>query len=144
MGEYVTGMISPWCEFHPWVEFTPFSGQTYLSVYMFNQGEISPPPVFRHCLEDRGETHPGGNSAWFKRATLNFISPHLNKHILYWLVVTRVQLCWTFVCVLSSSFYYSERFMNVKRFEKWDSRSRNQVLSKRKLLESKGILIIYA
>ena len=41
-------------------EFAPVSGQTYLSVYMFNRGKISPLPL---CLYDRGETHPGGNSA---------------------------------------------------------------------------------
>ena len=44
-------------EFHPWVEFAPVSGKTYLSVYMFNRGKISPLPSFRPCLQDRGETH---------------------------------------------------------------------------------------
>ena len=44
---YVTRIVSPWGEFHPWVEFAPVSGQTYLSVYMFNRGEISPLPL---CL----------------------------------------------------------------------------------------------
>ena len=52
-------MISPRDEFHPWVEFAPVSGQTYLSVYMFNRGEISSLPLFRLCLEDMGETHTG-------------------------------------------------------------------------------------
>ena len=56
-------MISPRGEFHIWVEFAPVSGQTYLSAYMFNRGEISPLPLFRPCLEGRGETQPGGNSA---------------------------------------------------------------------------------
>ena len=42
---YVTCMISPWGEFHPWVEFAPVSGQTYLSVYMFNRNGISPLPL---------------------------------------------------------------------------------------------------
>ena len=60
---YVTRIVSPWGEFHPWVEFAPVSGQTYLSVFMFNRGEISPLPLFRPCLHNRGETHPGGNSA---------------------------------------------------------------------------------
>ena len=55
-------MISPRDEFHPWVEFAPVAGQTYLSVYMLNRGEISPLPLFRLCLEDMGETHTGGNS----------------------------------------------------------------------------------
>ena len=57
---YITRIVSPRGEFHPWVEFAPVSGQTYLSVYMFNRGKISPLPL---CLYDRGETHPGGNSA---------------------------------------------------------------------------------
>ena len=35
-------IVSPQGEFHSWVEFAPFSGQTYLSVYMFNRDEISP------------------------------------------------------------------------------------------------------
>ena len=62
---YVTRMISPRGDFHPWVDFAPVSGQTYLSVYMFNRGEISPLFFFRPCLQDKGETHPRGNSAWF-------------------------------------------------------------------------------
>ena len=32
-------------EFHPWVEFALVSGQTYLTVYMLNRGEISPLPL---------------------------------------------------------------------------------------------------
>ena len=60
---YVTRIVSPRGEFHPWVEFTPVSGQTSLSVYMFNRGEISPLSLFRPYFKDRGETHPGGNSA---------------------------------------------------------------------------------
>ena len=39
---YATRIVSPRCEFHPWVEFVHISGQTYLSVSMFNLGEISP------------------------------------------------------------------------------------------------------
>ena len=38
---YATRIVSPRCEFHPWVEFVHISGQTYLSVYMFNRGEVS-------------------------------------------------------------------------------------------------------
>ena len=58
-------MVSSRGDFHPWVEFAPVSGQTYISVYMFNRGEILPLPLFRPCLEDRGKTYPGGSSAWF-------------------------------------------------------------------------------
>ena len=53
---YVTRIVSPRGEFHPRVEFAPVSGQTYLSVHMFNRGEISLLSLL---------THPGGNSAWF-------------------------------------------------------------------------------
>ena len=59
----VSGTLNIW--FHPWVEFAPVSGQTYLSVYMLNGGEISPLPLFRLCFQDRDEIQPGGNSAWF-------------------------------------------------------------------------------
>ena len=86
----VTHIVSPWGEFHPWFEFAPVAGQNYLSVYMLNRGEISPLPLSRRCLQDRGETHPGGNSAWFYCITLNFISPRLNKLLLCRLGVTRV------------------------------------------------------
>ena len=48
---------------HRWVEFALVSGQTCLSRYMFNRGEISPLPLFRPFLEDRGETHLVGYSA---------------------------------------------------------------------------------
>ena len=47
----VTGIVSPGGEFHPWVEFTLVSGQTYLSVNVFNQGEISPLPYFTPVLK---------------------------------------------------------------------------------------------
>ena len=60
---YVTRIVLPRVEFYPWVDFAPVSGQTYLSVYVFNGGEISPLPLFCPCLEDGGETHPVGNSA---------------------------------------------------------------------------------
>ena len=50
--EYVTRIVSLRGEFNHWVEFAPVSGQTYLSVYMFNRGEISPLPLFRPCLQD--------------------------------------------------------------------------------------------
>ena len=43
---YITRIVSPRAEFHPWVEFAPVSGQTYLSVYILNQGEVSPLPFF--------------------------------------------------------------------------------------------------
>ena len=49
---YVTRIISPRGEFHPWVELESASGQTYLSVYMFNRGKTSPLRLFRPCLED--------------------------------------------------------------------------------------------
>ena len=49
--------------FTPGLRSPCVSGQTYLSVYMFNRGEILPLPLFHSCLQDRGETHPGGNSA---------------------------------------------------------------------------------
>ena len=62
---YVTRIVWPRVEFHPWADFVPVSGQTYLSVYMFNGGEISLLPLICPCLEDRGETHPVSNSAWF-------------------------------------------------------------------------------
>ena len=49
------GVTGFWGEFLPWVEFAPVSGQTYLSAYMFNRGEIScstevklTPGVIRH------------------------------------------------------------------------------------------------
>ena len=58
-GGYVTRIISPWGEFYSWVEFAPVSGQTYLSVYMFNRGEISSLPLFRPCIEDKDETPRG-------------------------------------------------------------------------------------
>ena len=35
--------------FHPG-EFAHVSGQVYVSVYMYNRGEISPLPLFRPCL----------------------------------------------------------------------------------------------
>ena len=60
---YVTRIAPPWGKFHPWVEFAPVSGQTYLSVYMFNRGEISLLLLFHPCPQDRRETHPGDNSA---------------------------------------------------------------------------------
>ena len=60
---YVTCIVSPLGEFYPWVEFAPISGKTYLSVYMFNRDEILPLPLFHPFLEERDETHPGGNSA---------------------------------------------------------------------------------
>ena len=46
-------------------EFPPVPGQSYLSVYMFNRGEILLLLLFRNCLENRGKTHPGDNSARF-------------------------------------------------------------------------------
>ena len=56
---YIILTVIPRGEIHLWVEFAPVSGQTYLSVYMFNRDEISPLPLFLPCLEDKGETHPG-------------------------------------------------------------------------------------
>ena len=34
----------------PLVEFAPVSGQTYLSIYMFNRSKISPQHLLRSCL----------------------------------------------------------------------------------------------
>ena len=51
------GTLHVW--FHPWVEFVPVCGQNFLSVYMFNQSEISPLALFYSRLGDRGKTHPG-------------------------------------------------------------------------------------
>ena len=47
---YVTRIVLPRGEFHPWVEFAPVCDQTYLSVYMFNRGEISSLPLFHPAV----------------------------------------------------------------------------------------------
>ena len=60
---YVTRIVSPRGEFHPWDEFASAPGQTYLSLYLFNRGEILPLPLFSPCLENRGKIPRRGNLA---------------------------------------------------------------------------------
>ena len=60
---YVTSIVSPRGEFHPWAEFASAPGQTYLSLYLFNRGEILPLPLFSPCLENRVKIPSGASLA---------------------------------------------------------------------------------
>ena len=96
---YGTRIVPPQVKFHPWVEFAPVSGQTFLSVYMFNRGEIPPLPLFHPCLKDR--------------------------------VIILLSNGFVFSHVTDVWSYNNKLFINIKRFEKWHSRSWCQVLEQK-------------